>query len=306
MRIHAGSRCVAWLLRWSAASTVGVMASYVLLSAIVPPQAVLLAQRSDNASQAGRKNDEANPLAFDVVSVKMNDSDSKDGGARVRPGGRLLVTNMTLRQMASYAFSVPPGLVLQGPAWADEVRFDIEAKTGRPDPSVQIVKQMTQSLLRDRFGLRFHQESRDLPSFELRLARQDRRLGPQMLEAKDCGSPPRQSTPESAPANSSPTNQRPVRASCDLAVTSGRWVGSDTMSGLAQLLSQVVGRPVIDRTGLIGQFRLQLAYSPFGADDPNGVPIETALREQLGLKLESSRTPTSVLIIDRAAKPQPN
>jgi uncharacterized protein (TIGR03435 family) len=204
------------------------------------------------------------------------------------------------------------------PADAGSRAYD---SSGPPDR----VRRMLQSLLRERFNLATHTESRNLPIDELIMARTDRRLGPRLRpSAVDCSAILAKgdriwTAPPDPPANGQP---RP----CDITGGTGRLTGRDVaLSRLAQVLTPQVNRIVIDRTTLAGLFDFDLEWTPDfillkrkpgasnepvkmnGIDiDPNGPSLQTALREQLGLKLESSTGRVDVVVIDRVDQPMPD
>ncbi len=190
---------------------------------------------------------------------------------------------------------------------------------------------MLRALIADRFKLVTHTQSRQLPIYALVIARSDKKLGPQMHPStSDCEAAAGESTLKakegkekskegrgSAPAAPRASGQKPP---CTTRMAPGRLSGSAmTMAGLAGSLSGAVERTVLDRTGMTGAFDVELTWTPdqmpqrsAGADpskakavkvDPNGPSIFTALREQLGLKLESSKGPVEVLVIDRVERP---
>jgi uncharacterized protein (TIGR03435 family) len=253
--------------------------------------------------------------SFEVVSVKQN----KSGGARTlgigfRPGGGFSASNATLRELVQIAYSRQPFEKRQisgGPSWIDSDRFDIVAQAAdRPGTSaeafVKSMSEMVRTLLEDRFKLVVHEESRTLPIYALTLSRSDRK-GPRltrsmidcdaiMNEARKTGKMP----PPPAPGQPLP---------CALGPSPGRFTGgSITMTQLAQGLSPLVNRPVVDRTGLTGGYDLVVEYAPneLGSETAAGASIFTALQEQLGLKLESTTGPVDVLVVDHAEPPTPD
>ncbi len=172
---------------------------------------------------------------------------------------------------------------------------------------------MLRSLLIERFILKTHTETRELPTYALVLARSDKRLGPQLApSAIDCVAL-RKSIPAAAP---SPGASRP----CVVTMAAGRIVGGSMLiADLATQLSLAMQGIVEDRTGLTGRFDFQLLYaaqvsaggvvtnSPaLSPSDSDRLSLFTALQEQLGLKLESARGPVDVLVIDRVDRPTPD
>jgi uncharacterized protein (TIGR03435 family) len=249
--------------------------------------------------------------AFEAASVKTN----KSSGPLMRlsaPTGRLSGVNVSLRMLIRNAYLVQDYRMSGGPAWLDTDRFDIEATAGAAVPFDQI-RAMERTLLEDRFHLKTHTETRELPVYLLSVARRDGRLGDQIrASGAEClpvkppaGAPP----PPPPPPGPAPTGTR----QCPSILTPGHMSGRKlAMARFATALSLFVSRDVIDRTNLSGEFDLDLSWLP-DQTPPAGVlqaPIDatapslfTAIQEQLGLKLESSRGPVEVLVIDGAEKP---
>jgi uncharacterized protein (TIGR03435 family) len=250
---------------------------------------------------------------FEVVSVKVNRSGSDGQSMQLLPGGRAVVTNSLLRPLIETAYALLPQQLVGGPEWLDSDRFDIVAQAsenltgsvpGGPPGRAQL---MLQRLLAERFNLSVHTEIRELPIYELILARADGRLGPRMSKAKtDC-------MPLMA-AYGRGEAPLPPRSECGM---SGR-PGNVSARGarIAMFVSQLAGRTgrlVEDRTELAGGYDFDLEYVPDagGASDVSvsvgdGVSLFTALEEQLGLKLRPVRAPVSVLVIDRVERPTEN
>src|SRR5688500_11456973 len=114
---------------------------------------------------------------FDVASIKRNLSDAFAGGQGVRPGGIYSSPNRPLLRLIQFAYDLRESQIIGGPDWIREDRFDVTART-TPDAPIDQVRLMVQSLLEDRFKLRVRHEKREMPFFELRLARADGRVGP--------------------------------------------------------------------------------------------------------------------------------
>jgi uncharacterized protein (TIGR03435 family) len=259
-------------------------------------------------------------LAFDVASVKPNTSvDTRRGGA-LQPG-RLSQTNVTPLQLIQQVYA---GEIVGAPGWIGVDRFDIDAKGDfdlsgflpAADGAPPRAYMMLRTLLADRFKLKVHTDTREAPAYALEVARDDGRLGPQLHKADvDCGAV----TAATAKTGQPPAPPEPGKAPvCSVAVAPGRVLATGvSMSRFAVGLSRFVNRPVIDRTTLIGDYVLELQWSPDQpAPDPTGgdasrspsdLPsIFTALQEQLGLKLESIRTRVDVLVIDHVERPTPD
>jgi uncharacterized protein (TIGR03435 family) len=244
---------------------------------------------------------------FEVVSVKPNRSGDPHGTAAVQPGGRYAAVNITVSQLISEAYGLQSGQLVGGPDWTRIERVDITATAGGDlqggaGSGSSRLQLMLQALLTERFRLVVHRESREQPIYALVLARSDRTLGPKM----------RASTAACAGPSGPPIFNAPV--TCAARLGHGRLSAADaTLAQLATSLSSTVQRVVRDRTGLMGRYSMEVAFTPermpqasgtnAGATspvsiDPNGTSIFTALQEELGLKLESARGPVDIVVID--------
>ena len=241
--------------------------------------------------------------AFDVVSIKRNKSGEVNGGTSVRPGGVYLATNVPLRLLVFGAYGPLHGVqVTGGPGWMNSDRFDIVAKVDG-NPSTEVFRDqarlMLRTLLADRFKLVLHNETRELPTYALVVARRDGKLGPQLRPSNlaDCLAAPTPSTV------SDPNTV--VRCGGGFARTGQLAARAFEFSTLATMVSNVADRPVIDRTGLTGTFDWSLQWTPDPSASPanDSISLFTALQEQLGLKLEPTRGPVDVLVIDHAERP---
>jgi uncharacterized protein (TIGR03435 family) len=254
--------------------------------------------------------DAAGPT-FDVSSIKPGSLGLPGGMIRWNPGGAVRVTNMSLKELIEQAYNVHPFQISGGPAWVDSARYDVNAKPENARQSRIDRDRMLQSLLADRFQLTIHRETRELPVYALVLARKDGKLGPKLTESKEG------SCPVYDPANPPPITV--ITCGARRFNPSHGWLASARLpiDSLARTLSEVLGRTVIDKTGLIGNFDIHLEYAPdenqlalFPSDPvapPNDGPaIFVAVQEQLGLKLESQKGPVEVLVIDKAEKPSEN
>ena len=288
-----------------------IVVAALFIAAVAPLRAVRQVQALSNGAQQP-------PLAFETASVKPNKSGDEERFTRVDPGGGLTVVNMQLRELITWAYQIQSFQLEGGPGWIASDRFDILAKperevpsTGEQDPR----RMMLRTLLADRFKLVMHKETKELPIFDLVLARQDGKLGPQLRPAAvDCaaraaaaraGTPPPSSGPPGPGFCGTTMNPVSVRG------------GGATMAMLASLLERAAKRLVIDRTGLKGNWDLEVNYTPDRSQlppgvelpssiDPNGPSLFTALEEQLGLKLRPARGPVEVLVINSVQQPTPN
>jgi uncharacterized protein (TIGR03435 family) len=258
---------------------------------------------------------------FEVVSVKPNTS-TGDGprGISFSPSGRFAWNWMTVKQLMSSAYAeLEFKQIVGGPSWTDTDRFDIVAtspdalKEMNPDGAPRGLFRRLRTLLEDRFQLKTHIENREIALFALEPASTPMRVGRALRRTDiDCELVMREMAAGRRPEV--PHGQTPP---CALAVRPGQLNGhAISMGQLISAISGPAGRPVVDRTGLAGTFDVELKWAaelPPGAQ-LNGAPappsdgpsLFTALREQLGLKLEATRASVPVLVIDSAQRPSPD
>jgi uncharacterized protein (TIGR03435 family) len=228
--------------------------------------------------------------AFDVASVKPSPIDKGDriqinlGSFR---NGVVTLTNTTLSECVQYAYGLVGEDQIAGPDWTRDrnLRVDIIAKTSPATPLDQALL-MTQSLLAERFRLQIHREPKPVRHLELTVGKK----GPKL------------------PVSPDDTPNRSVNLSRGHLFCDHR-----PMHIFAVLLSRQLRQPVLDLTGLTGFYDFHLEYAP---DDPTGAAaadspplpdIYQAIEEQLGLHLESKKTPIDIIVIDRADRvPIPN
>jgi uncharacterized protein (TIGR03435 family) len=244
--------------------------------------------------------------SFEAASVKANRSaDARTDG--ILAGGRFSMINETLWRLIGEAYATPQPLprfrIVGGPDWLGTDRFDTEGVSERPFTREQ-ARLMLRSLLAERFKLAVHTETRQLPVFELVVARSDGKLGSQLRRSDvACVAP------------------------CVMGFGFGRLTAKGmTIAELATVgLSRATGRTTVDRTGLAGAFDWTLVWTPDNlpprapstppdqpllingiAVDPNGPSLPTAIQEQLGLKLQSAVGPVDVIVIDHVEHPTEN
>ena len=263
--------------------------------------------------------DTASPLSFDVASVKQNNSGS--GSSRIQDNipGRLTITNVPVRFILLRAFELMDHQLVGAPEWTSTTPFDITATYAPVDEALAEHRGnlMLQRLLADRFGLVVHREARELPMYALVQARKDGALGRQLTPSTvDCEKWRAEKRPQEGAGGPSPVAPGGKRPAC-MMLTTRRFLtgGTQTMQRLSASLQSLVGRPVVDRTGLAGTFDIDLQWTS-GTDAPAltgntpnadvGPSIFTALQEQLGLKLEATRGPFDVVVIDRVQLPMPD
>jgi uncharacterized protein (TIGR03435 family) len=239
---------------------------------------------------------------FEVASIKPNNSGSSSSrSSSDGTSGYFRGANVTVRSLIVSGYRLFDLQVVGGPDWITTARFDIEAKVDRtvlPLREPDAISLMIQSLLEERFQLKMHRETRELPVFTLTVGKSGAKL--------TC-------TVEGRPG--------PGGLKAGSSRSSGTAAGTEmsgsgiTIAQLINMLSGPVGRPIIDKTNLTGQYDFTLKFAPLqnvtdpagdrGAE-PIGPSLFTALEEQLGLKLESSKGPVEVLVIDSVSKPSEN
>jgi uncharacterized protein (TIGR03435 family) len=233
------------------------------------------------------------------------------------PGGRINLTNMTLKGMIGFAWDVQAFQISGSLSWLDSVRYDVTAKPDR-NPKPGEIPAMVQALLADRFQLAVHRGTQELPIYALVLARKDGKLGPGLTVSKE-GS--------CTPFDTSRPQQRPQPGTAPRRTCGNSSVNPSRLSAigipivnLVPMLEMVLERTVVDRTGLTGNFDVGMEWIPnetqamrWPSDLPKppqsdiaGPSLFAAIQEQLGLKLESAKGPVEVVVIDHAEKPSDN
>jgi len=206
-------------------------------------------------------------------------------------GNRLMANHVSLSQLVDFAYGVDGFQVSGGPRWVYTTDlygpdvYDVTAKAqGEAIPSGDQFRQMLQALLADRFQLRIHRETKEMPVYELVIARN----GPKLRAASvDPG----------------------ARTVWTGGVVNSSYAAKKTsMTTFASVLQSQVGRPVVDKTGLSGTYDFDLQYAPGNppSADATAPSIFTAVQEQLGLKLESGKASFPMMMIDGAARPSGN
>jgi uncharacterized protein (TIGR03435 family) len=246
---------------------------------------------------------------FEVASVKPNKSGDPGMSITTQPGGRYIATNVPVGMLIRNAYQLQESQLVGLPDWAASERFDIAAKAEqdiaptnqKPNPH----QLMLQSLLEERFNLKVHRETRDLPGYALVVARADGKFGPQMKQSDvDCAA---LAAARRAGGPPPPPMTAGERRPCSMRMGRGTLTaGSMTMANLAGTLSSAVQRMVVDRSGLTGGFDFDLTFSMDQSADASAPSIFTAVQEQLGLKLDSMRIPTDVLVVDSIERPEPD
>ena len=248
---------------------------------------------------------------FDVASVRPNANAGGEAYVQVIPG-RLRMQNIAARMLIQLAYGVEAYQVSGGPSWITSDRFDIEAKAEGNPSTQQMEGPMLLSLLEDRFELAVHRETKQMPVYEIRQLNKNGKMQPST--AGSC-IPYRPDAPPPPVADPG----QPRSNFCDYPHL-GRQGRNRTLDGkgisiadMAKALARAeLRRPVIDRTDLTGTFDVHIEWtpnSPIGPDGPESsesLSIFTALREQLGLRIDSSRAPSEVIVVDWIEKPAGN
>lgn len=224
---------------------------------------------------------------FEVATIKPT-GPSSDGHTHINypPGDRFSASNITLFALMQWAYGMPERQILDGPSWLGSTRFDIQATadtgqikglTGEQDRDLK--RRMVQALFADRFQLKLHQETRTLPAYDLILAKGGSKLQPTKSNGKSIG----------------------------VGRTFFHGAGL-TMASIAEELSKITGRVVVDKTNLADRydFKLEWAADDARTADNSAPSVFTAVQEQLGLKLEPAKEPVPVLVIDHVDLPTPN
>jgi bla regulator protein BlaR1 len=283
--------------------------------AVVGPLAFGLLHATQSRAELWASNTSVTP-AFEVVSVQPSHTEHEGNTVRFAPG-TLTLANWTIGSLIVYAYG--SGRVLGGPSWINSERYDIDVKVddslaykagrlietnmaGQFPPGLRHEQLMLliQSLLADRFKLRFSRETKQLPVYALVIAKD----GPKLHEAKSGDTYPDGIVgPDGLPAG-------PHRGAGQIGHFTAQAI---PMSTVTQVLSEELHRTVLDETGLTGEYDFTLEWTPDETHDAtdgqqrtdnhpehesSGPSIFTALEEQLGLRLESKESPAEFLVID--------
>jgi uncharacterized protein (TIGR03435 family) len=269
---------------------------------------------------------------FDVVSIKRHVAEpgpmAFSSNVIQRPDGGITMTNVPVATLITRAY-VPhvPADMVGLPSWAMSERYDISATSTLSTATVEDRAAMIRAMLADRFKFVAHIEKREREVYDLLLARSDGKLGSGLTPLdKDCA--PEIAAAQRAAESASTPPAPPVYPDvnvppppCTLRsvgmrppASGDQMQGETTMEVLSRMLRMSSGRFVVDKTGLTGTYRVDMFFDFLGARRPPSVTpppdapptVFTAVREQLGLKLESSRAPMDTLVIDRLERPTEN
>lgn len=230
---------------------------------------------------------------FEAASIKLNSSGRPGNGISTYPA-RIKVINSSLKFCVQVAWNVKDFQILGAGGWMDAERYDIDAVAAGPFEKDEY-REMLKALLADRFGLVIHRETMDKAGYALVVGRNGPKLPPPVDDP---------SVMFSRTSSGDTTLKAP----------------NVSMAQLASALSSTLGVTVVDKTGIDGRFDVSFQWTPDSpillksglpapAPPPDAVPgpsIFTAIQEKLGLKLESRKVPTEVIVIDRAHRPSEN
>ncbi|HVV44076.1 MAG TPA: TIGR03435 family protein [Bryobacteraceae bacterium] len=213
--------------------------------------------------------------AFEAASIHASAPGLDRFSIDVTDSGRLTVRNMKVWDLLRQAYHWRETQMTGGPAWIKSEGFDIEAVPSMPVDRTRALE-MLKTLLEERFHIRWHEETREMPAYALK------------VDAGGAKLPP----PGNGPARMQMGNMR---------------APSLPMEALCQILEFDAGRPVVNQTGLTGPYAIELRYARDAAVADTSLPsLFTAVREQLGLRLESAKLPLKVFVIDDAQRPSEN
>jgi uncharacterized protein (TIGR03435 family) len=250
----------------------------------IPPPPVRLKPMAADASPT-----------FEVATIKPSKPDAQGKGFRVS-GRRFSTLNTTVSDLITFAYGIHARQITGGPAWLGTEKYDLAAQPdGEGQPNDKQWKTMIQKLLADRFQLTFHRDKKELSVYAITVGK----TGPKLTKSE--GDP----------------NGLPALFFRGLGVLPARNATIADFAGVMQ--AAVLDRPVVDHTGLAGRYDFTLTWTPdefqFGglgmkppssSESATAPDLFTAMQQQLGLKLESTKAAAEILVIDRVEKPSEN
>jgi uncharacterized protein (TIGR03435 family) len=225
----------------------------------------------------------AHPV-FEVATIRPANPDDQSAGFHLE-GHRIFIENERVTDLLMFAYGLHAKQIVDGPAWMSE-RFDIH---GTPDiaaaPDFTQLQEMVQKLLAERFGLKFHEDQREMPIYTLTVAKG----GPKLERSKG--------DPDAINDETGSVNSK-----------SEFWkYTNESMDKFAKAMQNSQDRPVVDKTGLAGKYDFTLKWkTDVAADEADLVDLFTAVQEQLGLKLSADKGMAKVLVIERLERPSEN
>jgi uncharacterized protein (TIGR03435 family) len=236
--------------------------------------------------------------AFEVATIKPSDPAARGQIVTLR-GAEVITTNVTVHDLINLAYWLHPKQLSGGPAWTESDKYDMAGKPDAPgQPNVDQMKMMIQKLLADRFQLKFHFEKRDLSAYAVQIAK----TGAKITTSQD--------DPKGLPG----WNFGRTAAGTSLTFR------NSPMSQVTAILQNFLDKPVVDQSGLSERYDFTVTFTldaaqsvrlggapPPASDNPDAAPdVFTAFQQQLGLKLESTKAPVDVMVIDKVEKPSEN
>jgi len=236
--------------------------------------------------------------SFEVATIKPSDP-AEQGQIVTLRGVEVITTNVTVHDLINLAYWLHPKQLTGGPPWTESEKFDMAGKPDAPgQPSVDQMKMMIQKLLADRFQLKFHFEKRELPVYAVGITK----TGAKIISSQD--------DPKGYPGWNF------GRSAAGTALT----FRNSPMSQVTAILQNFLDKPVVDQSGLSGRYDFTVTFTldpaqaarlggaPLpAADNPDAAPdVFAAFQQQLGLKLESTKAPVDVMVIDNVQKPSEN
>jgi uncharacterized protein (TIGR03435 family) len=237
---------------------------------------------------------------FEVATIKPSNPTRPGWGIGINPSGMINTLNTTLADLMKFCYDLHPKQVINAPAWFDTEKFDVSAKPDTPGmASLPQMKVMMQQLIVDRFGLKFHNDKRELPAYAVTIVKGGEKIKKEenvKLPLPGFGGMPQR----------------------------GFNIRNATIAEFASVMqAQFMDLPVVDQTGLgdtrysfILKFTPDPGMRPFGGAAPPGPPptpdadappdLYSAMEQQLGLRIQKTRTNVSVMVIDKVEKPSDN
>jgi uncharacterized protein (TIGR03435 family) len=294
-----GRNLPSWLALAAILAAGGGLEAHGQATAASQPPAPTKSSATSDAADPQNAAATAPPPVFDVAAIHPHISEPHEHNSiwSSATDGNFKAENVSVRTLIWWAYEMPEARILDLPDWAGTSHFNIDAaadsaldrqlKGFTSDAARKVKEAMVRALLADRFKLVTHTETRELPVYLLVIARGGAKLGP----------------PE---ANGTVINLGNQHMEVQTA---------NSVPSLAEQLSKVAGRDVLDNTGITGRYHLTLKWTPDdatapssadGAEADNGPSLFTALEEQLGLRLEPAKGPVPVLVIDHVEMPSAN
>jgi uncharacterized protein (TIGR03435 family) len=269
---------------------VAVIAATIVWSGSGAVRAQDAAQQQAKPSMMAK---DADP-GWDVVTVKPSESDDTSSGFQVH-GRQILMERESVESMVGFGYGIHAKQIAGAPDWAATERWNIEGVPNVPgQPNMQQYETLVRKILAERFGLKVHTETRELPVYALRVAKDGATLASGKGIVKTAADP----------NGVLDMHDRINGGQRRIQVTNG------SIADIALVLKFYTDRPLVDQTGLAGRYDFQLAWTfdeTRAPTDGSAAPsLFTAVQEDMGLKLEPVKAPVDVLVIDKVERPGAN